>query len=165
MRYIYLLFLALLTNCSSTGGNYSSLPNPKLEKGMAQLIIYHPSGEFTGSIASNPDVKINGEVACGLPNGAFFSKSIKPGSVSISSTKTFSIGTSHLDLNVQSNKKYYIRITWNDGKVLSTVGFGLIGGAVAEGVSSHSGPFVIENVTEETAKGELPNLSQSLCGA
>lgn len=159
----YLILLMVLAGCSGVS-NIPYVPSSP-NKGMAQIVIYHPSGEFTGlvPISSGPNVKINGKVVCQLPNSSFFVASVNPDKYIISSTKMFSIGTSSLDIKTQPNKRYFVRITWNGTKVWSTVGFGLMGEGVAETLSPPSGPFIIESVDEKSATSELKSLNMVNC--
>lgn len=154
MKYLILL---LLSACSATGSVYSEPEKPKAD--MAQIIVYHPSGEFTGSLGGSPNVKFDGQTVCSLPNGSYFTKSVSPGPLTISSTKMLSIGTSSLTLQTKPNQRYYIQITWNGSKVWSEAGAGLIGEAFTEVSSSNSGPFVIES----THNPDLSELKESIC--
>lgn len=153
-----LIILSLLVSgCAGGAGpiySASELEGPA--KGLAQVVIYHPSGEFTGSVklGSGPDVKVNGKVVCSLPNSSFFVTSVQPGETHISSTKMFAVGTSILDINTAANTRYYVRITWNGTKILA----GEIGEIATQGQSYRSGPFVIEHVDERSANAELQSL-------
>jgi hypothetical protein len=165
MRLILYLGIAAFLISSCSGGTGPIYSVPPLQQGQAQLVIYHPSGEFVGSVplGDGPDVKVNSKIVCGLLNSRFFVTSVEPGTVTVSSTKALAIGTSVLSINAQKNKRYFIRITWNNGIVAATAGAGLIGEAAATGASSNGGPFVIELVDEQTATSEVSPLHMANC--
>lgn len=163
MKILALTLGALaLSACSVNGKIYSQKPT---EEGKTQLVIYHPSGELIGSIplGSGPDVKVNGQTVCGLPNSSYFIYEVEPGSVTVSSTKALAIGTSSVSFKSQPDKRYYVRITWDSDKVWAGAAGGLIGEAISEGVSSNSGPFAITLIDENVAKNELAALKRGPC--
>lgn len=144
---IVLAMCSMLTLAGCGGPNgptYASLEKHKLSSGKAELVVYHPNGEFTGSVplGSGPDVKVNGKTVCSLPNGSFFVTSVAPGDTSVSSTKALAIGTSTLNITAKPNNRYFIRVTWNGASVWGTAGAGLAGEVIANSTSSNGGPFV-----------------------
>lgn len=153
MKKHLLFFLLVLTGCGAGGPLYSEKP---IERDKAQLVIYRPQ-QIVGSVSvsAGPDVKINGKTACSLPNSAYFVSSVPEGNIEISSTKMLAIGTSRLKMEIQANKRYFVRITWNEEKAML--------GLLAEAISQHSGPFIIEQVNEETAKSDMIDLKMSMC--
>ena len=151
----------MLAGCTASGPMYSSLPEQKPDKGMAQLVVYRPY-ELSYA-ARRPTVEINSIKTCDLPNSSFFIKNVKPSEITVTSSFWEIPGTSRFTMSVSSGRKYYIRMALNDDKLAAGLAAGIIGMAVAEGISEHSGPFIIESVSESSAKEELQSLKKSDC--
>ena len=152
--------LLLLAGCSVTGPTYSSVSNEitSPEKGLSQLIIYRPDA-FVGQAVSF-EISTNSANTCGLQNGSFYVSNVKDGPVDITGTYWGMPGTSQMSFNAKKDGKYFIRVAWNDGKAWSGV-FGVVGMGVAEATSSHSGPFLIDILDEQSAEPELQQLKMN----
>jgi len=154
-------FMLALAGCTASGPTYSSLPEQKPDKGMAQLVVYRPNG--LAYAARRPTVEINSIKTCDLPAGGFFIKNVKPSEITITSSFWDAPGTSRFTTEAVSGKTYHIRITLNNDKLGAGLVAGFIGTAVAEGVSEHSGPFNIELVDDRTAYTEINSLKMADC--
>jgi len=158
-KIFIILFAIALAGCSAKGPTYSSLPDEAKQprKGMAQLIVYQPVSMNLRSL----DIEINRVKGCNLAAGTFFLLDVPPGQTTISSSIWDAPGTSSLTINAKSAHRYSIRIQWDMGKSMGFAVAGIPGGLIAESASSHSGPFLIDSIDEETSKQELAKLKQN----
>lgn len=155
--FILVAALMALSGCTSTGPVYSSLKPGRPPSGMAQVIVYE-----TSSLRLSPIyVDMNGESACAL--SGFFVKDVPAGPVTLSSSIWDMPGTSRLTIDAKPGKRYYVKFQMDTGKSLGFGAFGLLGAAVAEGASSHGGPYLIEAIDEKIATEELQSLKKADC--
>jgi hypothetical protein len=144
----------LLAGCSANGPPYSSVEQSlPAKQGMAELVIYRPSA-FTGSMGTQ-EIDLNGSKLCSMPTASFITKYVDPGKATISAPKWS--GTSDVSFTSQPGHKYFVRIDWDQSKLLGDV-TGIIGQGIAEATSSHAGPYLIELIDEQTARGEVSSL-------
>jgi hypothetical protein len=146
-----LLVLLLLTGCAASGPMYEKQSLKDHSK--AQVVVYRPGG-FVGS-GRRPDILINGEKTCELPQGSYFSKEVTPGDVILTAQLWDFPGTSQIKFNARKNTPSYVRVSMDADKVAAAGMGGLIGLMVAEGASTNRGPFFMTTVSKEQAEAEL----------
>lgn len=160
VKNIILILPFIISACGASGVPYSAADSVKtINQKMSKLIIYRPSS--LGLMARTPDVEINGNKACELPNGSFFSREYEPQNINLTVQLWDMPSTSKISINTKAGKVYYVRISSDGGKIAAGVAAGFVGLAIAEGVSSHAGPFVIDLLDEQAAIPELKNLNMS----
>lgn len=153
-----LLISASLTLCAcQTGGiPYDSYILPAISKGDSQIIVYRPSGDYMR--LRSPSVEVNGVSRCNLKGGSFFSVEMPPQQVLISASLWDMPGTSRQSIIAKKGQRAFVKIAVNSDKQWSGALGGLIGMGIAEGMSSRSGPFIIEQVSTEQAQADLQNV-------
>jgi len=147
-----ILAIFILSGCAATGKNFSTLE--PLSSSEATVYIYRPSKFFQGG--TWPTVFIDGEERFTLKNEGYVFIDLSPGEHEIK------IGKSHFfanwmfsdvnrKLNVESNKRYYLRLDLNFENIHS------IGNAM-----SISGSIRLVDVPEQQALPDLKSLKLSM---
>lgn len=114
--YEQILFTAclFLTGCAATGGQFSEQFS---KTGGAQLLIYRPSS-IVGVVRS-PGIEINGQETCDLASNSYILKNVSPGEYTIAAQLWDIPGTSRIRLNAKANHQYFVKVTFDGGKVMS----------------------------------------------
>lgn len=156
MKIIAIALMALLSGCASTGANYTAAPVPKNQ---AQVVIYRPSA-FVGFAVSSA-IELNGRPTCHLANNSHISRNFQPGPTTISASTWSMPGNTRLTFNAAPGKQYYIRVQFNNEKVMSWGMGGLVGGLAAEAISNSKGPMLMNVVDPTQGRAEVAQTKQA----
>lgn len=145
MRF-YFLALLLLSSCSAQGDRF-------IEANNGDIVLYRPDSIFKIIMPYNIDV--NGKPVCKLSNAGYIVFHEKS---NVEVTVFSEPGTSRITLEPDPKRVTYVRLDLDGGKQGAGMAGGMIGMALAEGVSDHGGQFRFARVDESNARSELKNL-------
>lgn len=160
MKYLFTLFIILLTGCASNFGQpFSPSLIQEVKTNKSQLVIYRPY-KYTGP--GGPTLRINGEEKCMVGGNSVLSINIDPGKVNLSTQYSLSDSTT-ISFRANKNETYYVRIQENPNKTNGLGAFGLLGSAVQTGLNQGNDDTIIDIIDEEFARPVISNMRYIEC--